>query len=92
MTRRVLGGTVVVLIAGVLVVYGSAGAVRVWHMKREIAVLERDLTALRAQTEKLSATVEQLRNDPHAIEKLAREELGMARQGETILKFPSTPR
>lgn len=92
MTRRILGGAVVVLIAGVLVIYGSTGAVRVWHMKREVEAVERDLAALRAQTEKLTATVERLRNDPHYIEKLAREELGMARQGETILKFPSTPR
>jgi cell division protein FtsB len=91
-TKRILGGAVVVLIAGVLVVYGSTGAARVWHMKREIEAVERDLTALRAQSEKLAATVERLRNDPHAIEKLAREELGMTRQGETILKFPSTPR
>jgi len=91
-TRRVLGGAVVVLIAGALVVYGSTGAVRVWQMKREIQVVERDLAALRAQTQKLAATVERLRNDPDAIEELAREELGMTRPGETILKFPSTPR
>lgn len=92
MTRRVLGGAAVLVIAGVLAVYGSTGAVRVWQMKRAIEALERDLTALRAQADKLALTVEQLRNDPHAIEKLAREELGMAREGETILKFPSTPR
>jgi cell division protein FtsB len=91
-TRRVLGGAAVVVIAGVLAVYGSTGAVRVWQMKHEIEALERDLTALRAQADKLALTVDQLRNDPHAIEKLAREELGMAREGETILKFPSTPR
>ena len=92
MTKRILGGAVVVLIAGVLLIYGSTGAVRVWHMKLEIEALERDLTQLRAQTEKLTETVERLRNDPHAIETLAREELGMTRPGETILKFPSTPR
>lgn len=92
MTRRVLGGAAVVVVAGVLAVYGGTGAVRVWQMTREIEALERDLTALRAQADKLALTVEQLRNDPHAIEKLAREELGMAREGETILKFPSTPR
>ena len=68
MTKRILGGAVVVLIAGVLLIYGSTGAVRVWHMKLEIEALERDLTQLRAQTEKLTETVERLRNDPHAIE------------------------
>lgn len=92
MTRRVLGGAIVVLIAGALVVYGTAGTVRVWQMKREIQTVERDLSALRAQSQKLAQTIEQLRNDPHAIEQLAREDLGMTRPGETILKFPSTPR
>ena len=32
-----------------------------------------------------------LRNDPAYVEKLAREELGMVREGETVLKFPSQP-
>jgi cell division protein FtsB len=40
--------------------------------------------------------VDRLRNDPLYIEKLAREEMGMVREGETVLKFPSpaapTPR
>ncbi len=51
--------------------------------------VERDLTTLRAQQEHLARTVDRLRNDPLYIEKLAREEMGMVREGETVLKFPS---
>ena len=32
--------------------------------------------------------MERLRNDPAYIEKLAREEFGYVRPGETVLKFP----
>jgi cell division protein FtsB len=32
--------------------------------------------------------VDRLRTDPAYIEKLAREELGYVRPGETVLKFP----
>lgn len=92
MTGRILGSTAVVLIAAGLLVYGGNGMLRVWQMTREIEALERDLTALRAQTDKLAKTVERLRDDPLYIETLAREELGMVRSGETVLKFPSQKR
>ena len=65
---------------------------RVMAMQREIAVLEAELSRLRAQTATLMLKVDKLRNDPHYIEKLAREDLGYVREGETVLKFPSQPR
>jgi cell division protein FtsB len=40
----------------------------------------------------LTRTVDRLRHDPLYIEKLAREEMGMVREGETVLKFPSQNR
>jgi cell division protein FtsB len=64
--------------------------VRVGEMRREIAAMERDLVTLRARTEELSLMVERLRTDPAYVEKLAREELGYVRDGETVLKFPSS--
>ena len=36
--------------------------------------------------------MERLRHDPAFIEKLAREEFGYVRPGETVLKFPSAGR
>ena len=87
---------VVILIVGALVVIGLAvggsGVMRVMAMQRELAALESDLARLRAQTQTLMLKVEKLRNDPHYIEKLAREDLGYVREGETVLKFPSQPR
>ena len=40
----------------------------------------------------LTANIDKLRNDPAYIEKLAREELGYVREGETVLKFPAKPK
>ena len=51
--------------------------------------LERDLAALRERSESLSRAIECLRSDPLCIERWAREDLGMVREGEIILKFPS---
>ncbi len=62
---------------------------KVSEMRREMDTMERDLVTLRARTDELTRTVERLRNDPAYIEKLAREDLGYVREGETVLKFPS---
>lgn len=79
-----------VMLLGALVVYGGAGVFKVRAMQAEIRQLERDLQTLRAQTQTLTATIDRLRNDPAYIEKLAREDLGYVREGETVLKFPAT--
>ncbi|HEV8615638.1 MAG TPA: septum formation initiator family protein [Methylomirabilota bacterium] len=92
MSRRLLGGAAVLLLATGLAVYGGNQLMRVAAMRREMETMERDLVTLRARTEELTKTVERLRNDPSYIEKLAREELGYVREGETVLKFPSSGR
>ena len=84
-----LGTVAMVALALGLAVFGVKESVRAWHMRRDMQTVERDLTTLREQQEQLARTVDRLRNDPLYIEKLAREEMGMVREGETVLKFPS---
>jgi cell division protein FtsB len=86
--RRLVGGAALLLVVGALTMYGVSAVLRVSHMKREMESLERDLITLRVRTDELTKTVDRLRTDPAYIEKLAREDLGYVREGETILKFP----
>ena len=88
MSRRLLGGAALAVIVGALSLYGIAAVMRVSQMKREMDTLERDLGTLRARSDELTRTVDRLRTDPAYIEKLAREDLGYVREGETVLKFP----
>jgi cell division protein FtsB len=90
LSRRLLAAALVLVVAGGLAVYGGSGVMRVRAMQAEIKQLERELATLRGQTDKLTATIDRLRNDPAYIEKIAREDLGYVREGETILKFPTT--
>ena len=90
MSPRVVGAALSIL-ALVLVAYGSSGLVRLWQMKREVEALEREIVTLRGETADLARSVDRLRSDPEAIEKIAREEFGLVRPGERVLKFPSTP-
>jgi cell division protein FtsB len=92
MSPRVLGGTAVVLLAAGVAGYAGNQILRVTQMRREIVTMEREITTLRARTEELTRTVDGLRNDPAYVEKLAREEFGMVRPDETVLKFPSAAR
>jgi cell division protein FtsB len=88
---RAVGGLMALVLMGGLAL-GAGGLARVFTMQREIETLERDLAALRVETRRLAETIERLRHDPAYVEKLAREELGWVRKGETVLKFTQQPR
>jgi len=89
LSPRRLGTVAMIVLAVVLAVFGVKESVRAWQMRRDMRAVEHELTTLRGQQTDLAKTVERLRNDPLYIEKLAREEMGMVREGETVLKFPS---
>ena len=92
MSARLLGGVLGLLLCAGLGVYSWQGAVRLRHVRAQFDTLQRDNAALRQQAERLTQAIERLHNDPAYLEKIAREEQGMVRQGETILKFPSKDR
>jgi cell division protein FtsB len=80
----------VLLVSVGLGVYGVRAVLRVSEMRAQMDTMEQDLVTLRARAEALTKTVDLLRSDPAYIEKLAREDLGYVREGETVLKFPKT--
>ena len=88
MSRRALrSGTLAVIALAILGFVGQSLG-RLWTMKREVDGLEREIAALRAETDRVSASVARLRSDPDAIEQIAREELGLIKPGERVLKLP----
>jgi cell division protein FtsB len=87
---RTFGVAAIVIVVLALSAYGTRAVLRVSEMRREMDAMERDLVTLRVRTEELTRTVDRLRNDPAYIEKLAREDLGYVREGETVLKFPKS--
>ena len=82
--------TTALLVVGALVIlgYGGQSLTRVWHLKREVEHLEHEIAGLRAETAELSTEVARLRSDPESIEKVAREQLGLVKPGERVLKLP----
>jgi len=78
-------GTVIALIAlAVGSVFGDRGILSMVGERDKIEALRGELDALRAENARLSAEITDLRQNPRAIERLAREELGLARPDETV--------
>jgi len=71
------------------VVNGKNG-LTVWHQKRaEDKQLQSEINQLQQQNAQLHQHVEQLKSDPDAIEREAREKLHYAKPNEVIVALPS---
>ena len=64
--------------------FGDRGILHLMAQRERAEVLARELASLRDENERLAADIAALRTDPAAIERIAREELGFARPGETV--------
>ena len=57
------------------------------RMRRNIFELDNKIQKASDEGKQLKAAYEALRHDPKAVERLAREQLGYARTGETVIRF-----
>ena len=63
------------------------GLSRLTELKERTKELDREIEEARASNRKLEEEKERLQNDPVYIEKVAREKLGLAREGEVIYRI-----
>jgi len=86
------------IVAGVLAVLfaaaflGDKGVLQLLRLRTEVEALHRDVQTLEAENERLSRVIADLHDNPAVIERIAREELGLVRPGERVLRFPRSPR
>lgn len=64
--------------------FGDRGMLHLIAQKERAEALAREIDELREENERLARDIAALKSDPAAIERLAREELGLARPGETV--------
>jgi cell division protein FtsB len=77
----------VVFYAGYLVL-GPNGYLALREREREAQVLRDDIRRLTLENMRLSSRVEALQNDPREVERVARQEMKLARPGEVIFLLP----
>lgn len=85
-------GSVIALIA--LVVgsfFGDRGFIQLVAKREQAELLKREIEDLRAENGRLAAEIVALKTDPRAIERVAREQLGLARPGETVFLIREEP-
>src|SRR5262245_27702993 len=69
-------------------IFGTHGFLAMRRTKQEIERVQGEIVRLNKENIALSQEVKALMSDPHKIESIARDELGLARPGEVIIKIP----
>lgn len=80
---------VIALVVGSL--FGDRGILQLLRQRQRTEELAREIEQLRNENRILAEEILALRRDPAALERLAREQLGLARPGETVFLLRSPP-
>jgi cell division protein FtsB len=93
-----LHGSYRALIAGAVALFLLLVSIAGLHSWRDLEAarqeersLEERILATREQSDRLRERIDRLRGDPGLLERLAREDLGMARPGDVIVELPAEP-
>jgi cell division protein FtsB len=90
--RLMIGGGVgCFLLLSLLAMAGERGYFEVYEFGRHLERVENRIGILEAENKRLRMQVTGLRADPYQVEKLAREDLGLARPDELIFEIVDLP-
>ncbi|HSD10990.1 MAG TPA: septum formation initiator family protein [Candidatus Binatia bacterium] len=87
--RRPASALAALLLAALLgsSLFGSGGLVDLWRLRSERAALGEDVFGLLAKNDELRRKILRLRRSDRALERLARQELGLVRDDEIVYRF-----
>lgn len=88
--KKVLKMAVLMLAAVVVLatIFSNKGLIANYKLKRQLQSMNERIEKLNQSNKYLRNELYRLRNDRHYIEDLARRELGLVQQGETVYRFP----
>jgi len=72
-------------------VFGTHGLVAMHRSKNQIQRVQTQISQLDHENQQLQQRIHSLKTDPAAIEKIARDRMGLARPGEMIFQIPDSP-
>lgn len=85
----------VVLLSGVLTlvffisfVFSDRGLPELQHARKRADTLRSEIARLEADNARLRAELESVKRSSYAVERIAREDLGMSKKGETVYMLP----
>jgi cell division protein FtsB len=77
------------IVAVPLLLLDSEGLPRYRLLRAEVTRVQTKNERLRREIRELRGDATRLRSDPRALERIARDELGMVRDGEIVFQFPN---
>ncbi len=72
-------------------ILGANGYLDLRERRQQLRKLESEVRALSEENQRIEQQIRKLRSDPQAIERIAREEMKLARPGEVIYTLPPSP-
>ncbi len=82
---RVLGWTIAIWFVSAILL-GDSGLFSILRMKGMKGALQDEISALEQTRDEAATYNDELRNDPWTVERVAREEYGMIKEGETCYR------
>jgi cell division protein FtsB len=86
----------VILLSGVLTLvflvsffFSDRGIAELQHARRRVDDLHADIGRLQTENARLRGEIESAKKSTWAVEKIAREDLGMSRKGEVVYMLPA---
>ena len=69
-------------------IFGQNGYLALRRAHSDVEKLHKEIDQLNEQNHQLSGDVRALKTDPAAVERVAREDMGLARPGELVFRLP----
>jgi cell division protein FtsB len=88
--ETILYSAVALILAALLVdgVLGPHGFVATYRLKLQVRQAQQKAGQLNQENRDFEGQVQQLKSDPSAIERVARQQLGLVKPGELVFKLP----
>lgn len=72
-----------------MMILSADGLPRLRALEKELAQVHRENGEQRRQIEFLRKSVQNLKDNPDSVERIARDELGLVRKNEVVFQFPT---
>jgi cell division protein FtsB len=83
-----LGILALAVVGAPVMIFSPQGLPRLSELRKEMAEVDEENAGMRREIEALRGRVARLKDDPNAVERIARDHLGLVRPNEVIFQFP----
>jgi cell division protein FtsB len=83
-----LVAAVLALVLGLSFFFSNRGIAQLQQARKRVADLQADITRLQTENARLRGEIESAKKSTYAVERIAREDLGMSKKGEVVYMLP----